>query len=88
MDRCLSPMGTREIAWPLPISSRERSHGARASSTDTNFAVSAPKITLPKGGGAISGSSMLPALLFHSEGFSVLAIWGCRAARSRVGARP
>src|SRR5271169_6851176 len=33
----------------------ENSHGARSSSTDANFAISAPKITLPKGGGAISG---------------------------------
>jgi RHS repeat-associated protein len=33
----------------------ENSHGARSSSIDANFAISAAKITLPKGGGAISG---------------------------------
>jgi hypothetical protein len=33
----------------------ENSNSAGRGSTDANFAVSAPKITLPKGGGAISG---------------------------------
>ena len=33
----------------------ENSHGALRGSTDANFAVSAPKVTFPKGGGAISG---------------------------------
>ena len=33
----------------------ENSNGSLSGSTDANFAVSAPKVSLPKGGGAISG---------------------------------
>jgi Salmonella virulence plasmid 65kDa B protein len=37
------------------VSREASSNGAQDSSTDANFSVNAPKITLPKGGGAISG---------------------------------